>query len=266
MTKPEIKYLHVDSLEASSWNPQEQDDTTFEELVDSIKENGFIDVIQVVPVDDGSYRIIGGMHRWLAAKQAGLEEIPAVILSDSKWKDEDLQKFLTVKMNVLRGKTNTDKFLPLYNEMSAKYGRESVRKLFGFTDQKAFNKLIDGVKKGLKKTLPNDLQSQFEDASKDAQTVDDLMRIVQALLAQYGDSLNLDYMIFTHGKKEHIYVAMDAKLAKSIKTITKYCKIYSSNINDVIGPRLIELAETLEKEVAGKKSKPKAVKDDGPAF
>ena len=54
-----------------------------EELTNSIKEQGIIQPIVVRPdkLNDGKYEIIAGERRWLASQNAGLHEVPAVVLN-----------------------------------------------------------------------------------------------------------------------------------------------------------------------------------------
>ena len=56
---------------------------SLEELTNSIKEQGVIQPIVVRPnkSSEGKYEIIAGERRWLAAQNAGLHEIPVVILN-----------------------------------------------------------------------------------------------------------------------------------------------------------------------------------------
>ena len=51
------------------------------ELADSIREHGVLQPVLVRPVTDG-YELIAGERRWRAARQAGLERIPAVVRED----------------------------------------------------------------------------------------------------------------------------------------------------------------------------------------
>ena len=59
------------------------DKEILEELTNSIKKQGIIQPIVVRPVKSsvGKYEIIAGERRWLASQNAGLHEIPAVILN-----------------------------------------------------------------------------------------------------------------------------------------------------------------------------------------
>ena len=56
---------------------------SLEELANSIKEQGVIQPIVVRPdkLNDGKYEIIAGERRWLASQNAGLHEVPVVILN-----------------------------------------------------------------------------------------------------------------------------------------------------------------------------------------
>ena len=58
------------------------DKSSLQELTNSIKERGVIQPIVVRPdkSSEGKYEIIAGERRWLASQNAGLHEVPAVIL------------------------------------------------------------------------------------------------------------------------------------------------------------------------------------------
>lgn len=64
------------------------DDNALQVLADSIREHGVIQpiVVREVSVLDGNYEIIAGERRWRAAKMAGLDEIPAVIMTGDELK------------------------------------------------------------------------------------------------------------------------------------------------------------------------------------
>lgn len=97
MVAPIYKIVDINDIQVNDWNPNVEDATTFNDLVDNIKENGFAQPLEVAEVE-GAYRIVDGEHRWKAAKLAGLTELPVMIVD---W-DEDTQMMQTVAMNVLR--------------------------------------------------------------------------------------------------------------------------------------------------------------------
>jgi len=236
----ELKHIPIDLICPNSWNPQSQDEITFQRLVDEIRDVGFLDPLEVVPLDDGTYRIIGGEHRWQAAKVIGLEELPCSVLVDAKWQDEDLQKFVTVRLNVLKGKLDPEKFAKLYGEMATKYGADALQQLMGYTDTKAFQKVVGDVKRGLKKSLPKDLQDEFDEKAKEAKTVEDLSNILQHLFAKHGDTVNLSFMVFSFGKQEHTYVQMNRQTKKALDKVLAYCRHANEDINDFLAPLIEE--------------------------
>ena len=252
MTAPKVdlKYLPIDLIVPNHWNAQVQDELTFQRLVDEIRDVGFVDPIEVVPMDDGTYRILGGEHRWQAARVVGLDELPCSILVDQKWQDEDLQKFTTVRLNVLKGKMDPEKFAKLYGEMAEKYGADALQQLMGYVDTKGFQKLVGDVKRGMKKSLPKELQDEFDERAKEAKTVEDLSNIIQHLFAKHGDTVNLSFMVFSYGKQEHIYVQLDRETKKSVDKILAYCKQTGMDINDALGPILKDAGTTMLRELA----------------
>lgn len=247
--KLDLKYLPIDLIHPNSWNPQTQDELTFQRLADEIRDVGFVDPLEVVPMSDGTYRIIGGEHRWQAAKVVGLDEVPCAIIADKKWQDEDLQKFATVRLNVLKGKLDPEKFAKLYGEMADKYGADALQQLMGYVDTKGFQKLVGDVKRGMKKSLPKELQDEFDEKAKEAKTVEDLSNIIQHLFAKHGDTVNLSYMIMTYGKQEHVYVQMNAKTKKAMDKVLAYCKHSNEDINDFLGTIIEQAGKTALKEL-----------------
>ena len=63
---------------------------SFARLVDSIKVSGVLVPIEAVAYDDGTYKVVTGNHRVLAAVEAGLTHIPALLLDDEPSYDERL--------------------------------------------------------------------------------------------------------------------------------------------------------------------------------
>ena len=74
--------ISISNLVANKFQPRSFfDKSKLEELTLSIKKNGLIQPIVVRPSsEDGIYEIIAGERRWIAAQNAGLHEVPVVIL------------------------------------------------------------------------------------------------------------------------------------------------------------------------------------------
>ncbi len=82
--KIETNKVLIKDLTRNKFQPRRQFvKESLEELTNSIKEQGVIQPIVVRPnkSSEGKYEIIAGERRWLAAQNAGLHEIPVVILN-----------------------------------------------------------------------------------------------------------------------------------------------------------------------------------------
>ena len=82
--KIETNKVLIKDLIRNKFQPRRQfAKESLEELTNSIKEQGVIQPIVVRPnkSSEGKYEIIAGERRWLAAQNAGLHEIPVVILN-----------------------------------------------------------------------------------------------------------------------------------------------------------------------------------------
>ena len=81
--KVETNKISIQDLTRNKFQPRKHfAKESLEELTDSIKKQGVIQPIVVRPNKEleGKYEIIAGERRWLASQNAGLHEVPAVIL------------------------------------------------------------------------------------------------------------------------------------------------------------------------------------------
>lgn len=208
-----------------------EDPVTFNDLVDDIKQSGFGGAIEVVPLGDGVYRIIGGEHRWKAAKLAGLKAIP---VSLHFW-DEDLQKIETVKRNLLHGKLDPHKFTTMFLALEKKYGRDNLRKLMGLGQRDAmFRQLMKDVTKG----LPERVQNEIEKRADKIRNVEDLAAVVNALYSKFGATLDHSYMLFSFGGRTHLMVKMDAKTFSVVRKLVEGWTAEEKDVNEEIVKRL----------------------------
>ena len=228
----EITHLPLEKLKPMQENPNEQDDETFNLLVESIREHGMIDPVDVAPNEDGTYDIIGGEHRFRACELLGHETLPAIV-HDSY--DTDKRKMMLVKLNVLRGKISPQKFIKLYQQMAGKYQDDVLQKMMGFAQKEAFDHLL----KQVKENLPKEVARKVEDRKEEIQTVDSLAAILNRLFRDYGNTLDYSFMVFEFGGREHFWVRMDDKLFKRIKALADQCVEDETDFNDAIHQRLM---------------------------
>lgn len=88
--KPEAKTtIKISRITPRGDQPRKSfDDNALQILADSIREHGVIQpiVVRELGVMDDNYEIIAGERRWRAAKMAGLDEIPAVVMTGDELK------------------------------------------------------------------------------------------------------------------------------------------------------------------------------------
>jgi len=81
--KVETNKIRIKDLSRNKLQPRKYfNKESLEELTNSIREQGVIQPIVVRPdkINEGKYEIIAGERRWLASQNAGLHEVPVVIL------------------------------------------------------------------------------------------------------------------------------------------------------------------------------------------
>ena len=81
--KPETNKIAIKDIRRNKFQPRKYfNKVELEELSNSIKEQGIIQPILVRPdkLSKGKFELIAGERRWLASQNAGLHEVPVVIL------------------------------------------------------------------------------------------------------------------------------------------------------------------------------------------
>ena len=83
--------LPISQVESCSSQPRKSfDEVTLAELADSIREHGIIKPLTVRKLASGYYQIIAGERRWRAARLAGLQEVPVVVIEADDKKAAEL--------------------------------------------------------------------------------------------------------------------------------------------------------------------------------
>lgn len=102
-----------------------------EELTNSIKEQGLIQPIVVRPdkLNNGKYEIIAGERRWLASQNAGLHEVPVVILNINDVKSLELAIVENVQRQDLNAIEEASGYKKLIDEFN--YNQEKLSKFIG---------------------------------------------------------------------------------------------------------------------------------------
>ena len=102
-----------------------------EDLTNSIKERGVIQpiIVRKSNSDNSKYEIIAGERRWLAAKHAGLEDIPVVLTEADDLKSLEFAIVENVQRHDLNPLEEAQGYQRLINDFS--YDQEKVSKFIG---------------------------------------------------------------------------------------------------------------------------------------
>ena len=124
--------LKIEDIIKNPYQPRKiLEETKLEDLTNSIKERGIIQPIVVRPskTENKKFEIIAGERRWLAAKKAGLNDVPVVILNVD---DEKSLEFAIVE-NVQRQDLNPVDEARGYQRLidDFNYNQEKLSKFIG---------------------------------------------------------------------------------------------------------------------------------------
>ena len=130
--KIESNKIPINEIVRNKFQPRKNfSKESLEELTSSIKEQGIIQPIVVRPSKDseGKYEIIAGERRWLASQNAGLHEVPVVILNVD---DEKSLEFAIVE-NVQRQDLNAIEEARGYQRLidEFNYNQDKLSKFIG---------------------------------------------------------------------------------------------------------------------------------------
>ena len=83
--------LPISQVETCSSQPRKRfDDESLQELADSISQHVIIQPLTVRKLSSGYYQIIAGERRWRAARLAGLQEVPVIVIEADDRKAAEL--------------------------------------------------------------------------------------------------------------------------------------------------------------------------------
>jgi len=226
--KIEIVELELEKLIPTDWNPNELGEGKFNALFDNISENGVLEPFVVSPLDDGTYTVVGGHHRLEVCKILKLPSVPCVIKYGMT---EEQIKFQNLKLNVIRGKINPEKFTALYEEMAKANPEKDIAAEMGITDKGELDKMLVQTKK----SLPSEMQDAFDKAKQNIKTVDDLVLVLNKLFSEQGSQYDsTHYMVLNYEGKESIYIRLPNDDYKYLKSCANKCFVHSIALDQVV--------------------------------
>ena len=157
-TKVESKTnkLPLSDISPNKFQPRKNfDEENLEDLKNSIKERGVIQPIIVRKSNEGNskYEIIAGERRWLAARKAGLHDIPVVVTEADDLKSLEFAIVENVQRHDLNPLEEAQGYKRLIDEFS--YDQEKVSKFIGKSRSYITNSLR-------LLNLPDDVLKQIE--------------------------------------------------------------------------------------------------------
>ncbi len=132
--------LPISKVEPAADQPRERfDPEALEELTDSIRQHGVLQPIAVRALGGGYYQIIAGERRWRAAREAGLDTIPARVMEA----DDRSAKVLALVENLQRQDLNPVEQAKGLNSLMRDFGltQEAAAEQVGFSRPAVANAL-----------------------------------------------------------------------------------------------------------------------------
>ena len=124
--------ISISSIIPNKYQPRKNfDKNSLEQLTASIRERGIIQPIIVRASEDSNnkYELIAGERRWQAAQNAGLHEVPAVILNVDNLKSLEFAIVENVQRKDLNPIEEAEGYQRLINEFN--YDQDKVAKFIG---------------------------------------------------------------------------------------------------------------------------------------
>jgi len=140
--KIETNKIAIKDLVRNTFQPRKHfDKESLEDLSKSIKEQGVIQPIIVRPSQslEGKYEIIAGERRWIASQNAGLNEVPVVILNVNDAKSLEFAIVENVQRQDLNPIEEAKGYQKLINDFD--YNQEKIAKFIGKSRSNIANSL-----------------------------------------------------------------------------------------------------------------------------
>jgi ParB/RepB/Spo0J family partition protein len=140
-------------IRPNDWNANAFDPENFPKLVESIREKGIMEPLKVMPdpEHEGDFLLVDGYHRWKAAGDLGLQEVPCEVWDISP----EEAKVRGLQLNYLRGQPIPVRLANLVHDLNRTYAVDDLAKILPWSE----SQLRDSLE--LLK-LPADLQGKLE--------------------------------------------------------------------------------------------------------
>ncbi len=130
--EPKTNKLSLSDIVPNKYQPRKDfDEQNLEDLTNSIKERGVIQpiIVRKLNEENSKYEIIAGERRWLAARKAGLHELPVVVTEADDLKSLEFAIVENVQRHDLNPLEEAFGYKRLIDEFQ--YDQEKVSKFIG---------------------------------------------------------------------------------------------------------------------------------------
>lgn len=237
--------LPVELIDPDPRNPNVMSDAKFSKLVKRIEEHGFDEPIQVIihPENAERFLLIGGEHRWKAARILDMKTIPAVVKEHLQ--DEVERYTELMARNIDRGDLDTAKFNKLLEHINRSttqpFTNEQLADKMGFGDIKEFEKHL---KKEKKKTeaAAQEAKEGGSGAGK-TQIIDNVSYVLNEVMNKFGETVPKGYIFFCYKNRMHLMVQCDKDLYQLTHDVAEGTKRDNKEINEVLKTVFREVKE-----------------------
>jgi len=114
-------------IHPNDWNANTFDPANYPKLVASIKEKGILEPLKVMPdpENEGQFLLVDGYHRWRAAGDLGLDELPCEVWDISP----EEAKVRGLQLNYLRGAAVPRRLAELVHDLNSTYSVEDLARM-----------------------------------------------------------------------------------------------------------------------------------------
>jgi len=127
-----MQMIRREQIHPNDWNANAFDPENYPKLVESIRSKGLMEPLKVMAAPDrpGHYLLIDGYHRWKAAGELGLTELPCEV-----WEvTAEEAKLRGLQLNYLRGQPVPDRLASLVHDLNRELSLPGLAALLPWTE------------------------------------------------------------------------------------------------------------------------------------
>ncbi|NLK20585.1 MAG: nucleoid occlusion protein [Epulopiscium sp.] len=243
-----IQWISIDKIRPNPYQPRKTfDKTSIEELTNSIKQYGVMQPISVRMIGHSNYELVAGERRLRACKNAGLKEIPAVLI-DVNDKDSAI---LSLIENLQRENLNFLEESEAYHNLMQDHGftQEELARSLGKSQSTIANKLrllrlSPAIKKDI---LENNLSERHARALLKLPEEDMQIEALQKVIIQGLNVKKTEELI--NQMIERIIHQSEEKKEQKMKRVLRDIRLFTNTIQqavDLIQQSGLEAKYTME--------------------